>query len=270
MDENKPLNPLLTGSLLPGETFRLPSQGLFYTNGELSPEVKNGEIHVKAMTAIDELNIKSPDMLFTGKALEELFSRCIPQILKPTEILSKDIDYLMVCLRMVTYGPSLILSYKHTCENAKDHTYEVDLQPIIRSSKPIDPTTMSRQFATTMPNGQKVKLKPATIGAIIKLNQDVDVVNSMPSLDDLKGSVLTVLVDVIDSVTTLDGSSEISDKVMIAEWVSEVSAGWIKLITDALTNVGDWGAVTKTTKECRDCGEKVDIEFSTNPLSFFS
>lgn len=262
--EQTRVNPLLAAAVIPGETFRLPSQGLFYTNGELSDDVKNGEVVVSAMTAVDELTFKSPDMLFTGRAVTEVFSRCIPQIKKPHELLSKDVDYLMVCLRMVTYGPTLTLSYKHHCEDAKNHTYDVDLQPIVQKSKPIDPTTMAEVFRVVMPNGQVVKLKPTTIGAIIKLNQDVDVSDTMPSLDELKTSVMAVLVDVIDSV------DQIKDKELIQEWIGTVSAGWVRLLTDALTKVGDWGTTTKAITQCRDCGEDMELEFSTNPLSFFS
>lgn len=262
--EQPKVNPLLAPALIPGETFRLPSQGLFYTNGELSDDVTNGEVTIRAMTAVDELTFKSPDMLFTGKAIADVFSRCIPQILKPNDMLSKDIDYLMVCLRMVTYGPSITLTYKHDCENAKDHTYSVDLQPIVQKSKPIDPTTMAQLFTVTLPNNQVVRLKPTTIGAIVKLNQDVDIANTMPSLEDLKSSVMSVLVDVIESV---DG---VSDKVMIAEWIGTVSAGWVRLLTDSLTKVGDWGVKSQATTKCRDCGAEIELEFSTNPVSFFS
>jgi hypothetical protein len=32
------INPLLTQGRIPGETFQLPSAGIFYTNGELEPQ----------------------------------------------------------------------------------------------------------------------------------------------------------------------------------------------------------------------------------------
>ena len=39
-------NPLLASLRIPGETFRLPSHGLFYTDGELDDSVVNGEVEV--------------------------------------------------------------------------------------------------------------------------------------------------------------------------------------------------------------------------------
>lgn len=112
-------NPLLRRfSHMPPETFRLPSGGVFYTDGELDPEVVNGEVIVHPMTAIDEITIKSPDMMYQGSAIEKVFRRCIPQILKPKKLLAKDVDYLLVCLRIVTYGKTLNLTWEcpPTCE----------------------------------------------------------------------------------------------------------------------------------------------------------
>jgi len=49
------INPLIERAYVPGETHTLPSGGLFYKNGELSNDVKNGEITVNPMTAIMKL-----------------------------------------------------------------------------------------------------------------------------------------------------------------------------------------------------------------------
>ena len=137
------------------------------------------------------------------------------------------------------------------------------MQPIVRASKQIDPTTMADIFTVKLPNDQTVKLKPTTFGAIVSLNQNVDLSDSIPSLEEIKTSVTTVLVDIIDEV---DG---ISDKGMIKEWVEQVSAGHIRMLTDALVKLGDWGASMTHKTKCRDCGKDITIEFSTNPISFF-
>lgn len=267
------VNPLLDRAVLPGETFRLPSQGLFYRNGELSDDVSSGEIHIRAMTAIDELVFKSPDMLFTGKAVNEVFARCVPQVLKPSQLLSKDVDYIIMCLRLVTYGPTISLSYTHECVAKKadgteivpkEHNYEVQLHPIVQKAKQIDPTSVIEQYTVTLPNNQVVRLKPITYSTMITLSQDVDLVNKSPSLEDLKNSVMTVIVDAIDSV---DG---ISDKELISDWVNTLSAGWVRQITDAFNVTSDWGTENVVKQKCKDCGAEIELEFSINPISFFS
>lgn len=97
-------NPLLSKIELPGRRFRLPSRGLFYTNGELNDDIVDGEIQVFSMTAIDEISMRSPEYLFSGEAIERVFKRCIPEVKKPLELLSLDIDYLLTALRIVSYG----------------------------------------------------------------------------------------------------------------------------------------------------------------------
>lgn len=42
----KPVNPLLSRIQMPGETFALPSGGVFYTHGELDDSVVNAEVRV--------------------------------------------------------------------------------------------------------------------------------------------------------------------------------------------------------------------------------
>ena len=59
-------NPLLRNIQLPGDTVRLPSRGIFYNNGELTPSTQNGEVHVYPMKAIDEIIMRSPDKLLSG------------------------------------------------------------------------------------------------------------------------------------------------------------------------------------------------------------
>lgn len=283
--EELEINPLLQRTVIPGETFRLPSQGIFYKNGELTDDVKNGEVHVRAMTTMDEIIMKSPDMLFTGKAIVEVFSRCIPQVAKPLDLLSRDLDYLMLCLRYVTYGEMLTVTYKHYCDGLydnvaeateddapvrqiepKEHTYDIPLRPIISQAVQIDPSTIQQIYEHRLPSGQVIKLKPITYGAVLGLNQNADLNRAdIPSIDALKTSVESVLVDAIESV---DG---VTNKKHIAEWLRDVApAGWIREAMKPLEEHGDWGANPTFATKCRECGAEIDIEFSTNPISFFS
>ena len=99
-------NPLLKKIQLPGKKFRLPSRGLFYVNGELSDAVQDGELEVFSMATIDEVTLRSPEFLFSGEAIERVFKRCIPDVNEPLKLLSKDVDFLLACLRVVSYGNS--------------------------------------------------------------------------------------------------------------------------------------------------------------------
>lgn len=256
-------NPLLARLQIPGETFRLPSQGLFYRNGELAADVKDGEVHVFPMTAYDEIIFKTPDMLMSGKAVDEVFRRCIPQVLKPRELLSKDVDFLVTCLRVITYGPEITLTYQHNCEGAKSHTYKTSLQDIMRRAKSIDPTTLADVYTVVLENGQCVKMRPTVFSAMLALNQQLDTDEELSMLD-IQSRVMLVLVDMIESI---DG---ITDRAMIREWIDAVPAGWVKFLRDAIERVSDWGVEFRADAVCKDCGAPISMPFTANPVSFFS
>lgn len=256
-------NPLLSRLRLPGETFRLPSQGLFYDNTVLTDDVINGEVRVFPMTAYDEIIFKTPDMLLSGSAVDEVFRRCIPQVLNPRALLSKDVDYLITALRVITYGPDITLTYTHNCADAKPHEYKTSLHTILTSAKAIDPTTITTTYTVNMENGQVVKLKPTTFSTVLELNQNLDQ-NTDNSLISVQNTILKVLIDMIESV------DDISDKSLITEWVNALPAGWVRFLSEAIDKVSDWGVEFKVTVKCLDCGEEMEMPFSANPVSFFS
>lgn len=190
-------NPLLAKLKLPGRTFQLPSRGALYRNGELSSS--EGEVHVHALSALAEINLKNPDQLFNGKAIESVFAECIPEVKKPTQLYGRDIDALMYFLRLVTYGPQFQISLKHTCEGAKEHSYLVDLEQQIQSMRFLDPTVAEEQFKATMPNGQIVRVHPIKFDHMIKLFQ-MNAGKQEFSPDDIKKNLVFNLVSVIDAV----------------------------------------------------------------------
>lgn len=269
------VNPLMQKLRIPGETFRLPSQGLFYTNGELADDVTNGEIYVLPMTTHDEILVKTPDMLLSGKAISEVFSRCIPQVKKPFELLSKDVDYLLTCLRVISYGPTITLSYNHGCQgidgqDSKNLTYEVSLADLMRQAKSIDPTTLHEKFVVTLENGQQIRLKPTVFSTVLKLNQNMSTSNmddDEPTEDMLRQLHEDMLEILIEMIQEVDG---ITDKDMIVEWVNSLPAGWVRFLSASIDDVSDWGVEFVATTNCKECGNEMRMPFSANPVSFFS
>jgi hypothetical protein len=255
-------NPLLNKLRLPGETFRLPSQGLFYTDGELAPDVKDGEVHIYPMTTIDEIVIRSPDKLYSGEAITEVFNRCIPQILKPTELFTKDVDFLMVCLRRLSYGDTLSVNFKHSCDNAKKHEYPISMDGFIKQCKRIDPTTISSNYSVTMDNGQTVLLRPLRYGGYISImqqNSNADILTS----DDMLNQILNTLVNVIYQV------DDITDKTQIIEWLSKIPTGWGNKLSNAIDSMADWGINFNIKTKCTDCDADIELPIPANPISFF-
>lgn len=258
----KHVNPLLAKVSLPGETFRLPSGGLFYKNNELSSSVKDGEVMVNPMTAMDELLLKSPDKLLSGESVTDVFTNCLPDVLNPSEILAKDVDYLLMCLRMVSYGPNIEIRATHDCEDAKEHSYSIPLRPLILKAKSINPTTLEK-YNVTLSNGQVVELHPPKFIATVKVYQ---MFSSTDENIDTQEIGLKLIETISDMVSSVDGHTERSD---IQEWLQQVRVGDVKLISDKVTDLSDWGVDPTATVTCKDCEKDQELVVPINPVSFF-
>jgi len=278
------INPLLERVKMPGETHRLPSRGLFYTNGELSSDVIDGEIHIHPMVAQDEITLSSADKLYSGVAIVNVISRCIPQILKPELLLSQDVDFILLCLRKISYGAILSFTKQHigcpTIKKINDereedmdevltptHTYDVNVSNLIAATKEIDPTTLNVKFRYELDNGQIVKMNPLVFRDQVKMMQytTTDEENFSDMTDEEKAnSLMQQLVFLIASV---DG---ITDKDMIKEWLINITPKMVRDLTNVITDLSEWGTNTQTTIKCTDCGGVMEVEIPTNPLVLFS
>jgi hypothetical protein len=253
-------NPLLATLKLPGRTFQLPSRGALYKNGEV--EHSEGEVHVHPMSALTEINLKNPDMLFNGKAIEEVCRECIPSIKKPTELFGRDIDALMFFLRLVTYGPQFEINVKHSCADAKSHSYMVDVEQMVHQMQFLDPTE-AEKFKVVLPNNQTVKLHPVRFEHMIKLFQ-MNAGKESLETEDVKANIVFNLVNLIESV---DGNT---NRENIEGWVRAISQPMQNRITKVIEKMNDWGPARETQLKCKDCGEMMDVELPLNPVSFFT
>lgn len=246
---------------LPGRTFQLPSRGALYNNGEvLSAE---GEVHVHPLSAIAEINLKTPDLLFNGKALEEVFAECVPEVKKPAELFGRDIDALMFFLRLVTYGQHFSISVKHTCDEAKEHQYSVDLEKILQEMKFIDPTTVESNYTCVLPNGQVVKVHPIKFSHMIQLYH-MNIGKTELTTEDLKRNIVFNLANVIESI---DGTT---DRKEIEEWVASAPTPYHNRITEVIEKTNQWGPASSAKLVCKDCGHEMDVDLPLNPVNFFT
>ncbi len=260
--EAKKVNPLLERVNIPGEKFRVPSGGLFYTNGELDDSVKDGEIYAQPMNAMDELVLKSPDKLLSGEAVTELLQKCTPSVLKPGDLLAKDVDYLMMCLRMISYGPQIELTATHTCKDAKEQSYSIEIRPILQEAKPIDPTSLD-SFNVTLDTGQVVQLHPPRFLSTVRLYQ-VFGDDSTDSAEEMGVQLLETIADMIQSVDDHTDSEDIT------EWLKKIRVGDVQVISEKIAELSDWGIDPIVTVKCKDCKKNMEVIVPVNPISFFT
>ena len=83
-------NPLRKYFRQPKVYITLPSRGNYYPDGVLNMPETN-ELPVFAMTAKDELIIKTPDALLNGQATVDIIKSCIPAINNPWHMPSVDL-----------------------------------------------------------------------------------------------------------------------------------------------------------------------------------
>lgn len=254
------INPLMAKIKLPGRTFQLPSRGALYKNGEISNT--EGEIHVHPLSALAEINLKNPDLLFNGKAIEAVFAECIPEIKKATELYGRDIDAIMYFLRLVTYGPEFVINVKHTCENSKNHSYSVNIEKAVQEMKQLDPTASEKNFKVELPNGQVVKVRPIKFSHMINLFQK-NLNKEEFTQDDIKNNLIFNLSSVIESI------DDVTNKKHIEEWVRAATTVYHSRITEAIELTNEWGPASTTSLICKDCGEVMTIELPLNPINFF-
>lgn len=122
-------NPLKKFYRQPKIYVKLPSSGNYYPPGAIEvPET--GEFPIYAMTAKDELLMKTPDALMNGQATVDVIQSCVPAIKNAWHIPSIDVDALLVAIRMATYGEMLDVSaYIPGLDETK--TYETDLRFVL-------------------------------------------------------------------------------------------------------------------------------------------
>ena len=154
MENTQSNNPLSGFFRQPKVYITLPSGGDFYPPESLDlPE--NKEIPVMAMTAKDELTMKTPDALLNGQATVDVIKSCVPSIKDPWKMPSIDLDAVLIAIRIATYGETLTIETK-VPKIGDEKDFQIDLRQILNKM-------LSTKFVNeTWVNNLLVKIRPLT------------------------------------------------------------------------------------------------------------
>jgi len=263
-------NPLLAKVKLPGRIFQLPSKGIFYDDGVLANHVKDAEIEVHPLSALAEMKLRSPDLIFSGRALREICLECIPDIIKPEALISKDVDAIFCFLKIVTYGSEMTIKSTHDCPNRNNHEYVVNVEAIIMNANNKILDNVNALYEATLSNDQKLILKPVTFQDSLDMThiqQEVEKKLWETGSADNELIEKAIIRDLMSVISSVEG---VSDKMMIEEWLRALQKKFFTEILDHSNQASEWGFNLNVELECKDCGDKFYHNLELNPINFFS
>lgn len=121
------VNPLKKFYRQPQLYIKLPSAGQWWPEGSLQRSITN-EYPVYAMTAKDELSMKTPDALLNGQSTVDVIQSCVPNIKDAWHTPICDIDLILVAIRLATYGNGMdFVSLCPHCNHKNENTLDLQL-----------------------------------------------------------------------------------------------------------------------------------------------
>ena len=272
--ENQVQNPLKKYFRQPKLFIKLPSSGNFYPPGVLE-KTETGEYPVFAMTAKDELIMKTPDALLNGQATVEVIQSCFPNIKNAWMIPSIDLDAILIAIRLATYGEKLEIEVTIPVINDR-RTFEMDLRQVLGNL-----LEAAYDNEVSAGNGITAFLRPLTykeftqsaiktleeqrIFSIVN-NNDIDDQKKIEMFNASFKKLTNINIDMVIAsvvkIVTPDG--ETSDPVFIKEFIDNADKDFFKSIMDHLESQKNKFAIQPqkifTTEEDQAGGAPAEVE----------
>ena len=233
-------NPLTKFYRQPKIYLSLPSKGNFYPDGALEmPE--NGELPVFAMTAKDELTLKTPDALLNGAATVDLIQSCIPSIKDAWSMPILDLDACLVAIRIATYGETMDVSAKAPNTNIS-LDYTIDLRNVLDryananfdevfthegltfQLKPLNYKTFSRMSISTF---EEQRIFSIVNNSELEEDKKLEAFNE--SFTKIRNITFSMIADSIVKITTPEGDEVIQPN-FIADFLENSDKGLFNAI----------------------------------------
>lgn len=258
----------------------LPSKGEFYNESVLEDE-QFFQMPVFGMTAMDEIMLKTPDALFSGEATSQVLQSCVPHIKDPWSIVGYDLDFLLIAIRIATYGEELPIDTtcphcSHTTksainlnsllENFTDYptTAQFTIGDLTVNLRPLDYKT------TTKFNMQQYQLEKT----IANLNQSELTTEERDSKIGellLESSKLNLLIAVSHIVSIeADGEAE-SDSETIYNFISENDSEFYGSLKENIKTLTDRWKLPNIDVQCAngECQVLYPTKLNMDYSSFF-
>ena len=219
----------------------LPSGGMYYPEGSIiMPD--SGELPVMAMTAKDELALKTPDALLSGQATVDLIHSCMPNIKNAWGMPSLDIDACLIAIRIASSGEHMSISA--TAPNTKEPVdYTIDLRQVL------DRYTNAKFNDTFEFEGLICKIRPLNykefsrvsmqtfeeqrIFALVnndKIDEDVKLKQFNETFNKIRDITLGMVISSVVSIQVDD--TVVTDRNHIVEFLENTDKSFFKALQD--------------------------------------
>ena len=272
-------NPLANYFRQPKIFLKLPSEGRFYPPGSLDVST-TGEYAVFAMTAKDELILKTPDALLNGQATVTLIRSCIPAIRDPWQMPSIDVDAALMAIRVATHGKNMEVNANcPSCSHQNEYLFDiVNYLGLLTEFKFESQITVGDLKVNIRPYSYQESTKAAI--KAIEQQRIFDTVTDESLSDEekidrfsssfLKLTSLTVdiVCGCISSIETPEGT--VDDQGMIKEFIDNTTSEIFNKLNDHITNMRNSIEMKSQNVECEECHHHYDINISMDQSNFFA
>ena len=264
-------------------TVALPSRGAYYSDDVVDLD-DNNEVGVMPMTAADELMLKNPDALLSGKGLANVIRSCVPAVKNPQKLLACDVEVLMIAIRRASFGDTTdLVANCPECEHR--NTYELDLDGLLNRTEKLD-----MSYEVVLPQGLTVFLQPGTFQTMNKQNKvifenskvqralgnaaltdDAALAILTKAFNDLKKLNFELIADSIVKIVFTDENGEeqeITKKNYIDEYIANVEKSAVDKIAEKVEEIAKIGLERELDVKCTECGHKWSAPIEFNPVNF--
>ena len=279
-------NPLLSFMRQPKIYIRLPSEGQYWPEGSLAI-TETGEYPVYSMTARDELMLKIPDAVMNGQAVVDVLQNCIPNIKNAWMTPSIDLDYILIAIRLATYGEKMDTPI--TFGDSEELHYEVDLRTVMdnyQSQVTWDPVVSINDELTVFVRPLNYKIASETALKAFETQKIMQIVNDKNTSEEVKLEAFKKSFDKLTEVTigvvrssiykvdTSQGSTD--NPTFIKEFVENVDKDIFNAVQKHLEKLKEINSIkpltVQVTKEMKDkgfTGDTVNVPLVFDPSTFF-
>ena len=282
---NTKVNPLAQFYRKETAYINLPSRGHFYDD-DVVEFLDNGELAVMPMTAADEIALKNPDALLSGKAIVDVITSCVAGVKKPKKLLACDIDALMIAIREVSYGDEATMEL--VCPNTEcksTNEYNLNLELLLNETE-----TLEESYEVVLPNGLTVSVRPGTFSTMNQQNkaafENAKIQRAMNNVELTDEAQMALLAQVFKSLTKLnfdvihaaiekivftdddDEVQEITNTKHIADFIANIDKSSVDLIDNKISEINKIGIAKTLDATCATCNHKWDAPIEFNPVNF--